>query len=187
MHGVRKRFGAIVGLLTGVLLLIHVSSAAARPWKPTSQALALDYAEITHQRGTRDLVIIIWLVPQMLGVASEEARELLDKYALVGALHQHMLVGGTASYDANSLMQAVDDHGNALVLLTGDKIPPTAQGTLVILQAVMKKMIGPMGEGIQWFVFEAGSVHSCEKGGLSISFEGETYTYETPIPGCPAN
>ncbi|HKF71978.1 MAG TPA: hypothetical protein VKB68_09515 [Stellaceae bacterium] len=175
-------------MLLGMLILIHASlPASARPWKPTPQALALDYAEIIHQRGTRDLVIIIWLVPQMLGIASEEARELLDQYALIGALHGHMLIGGTMSYDANSQLQAADDRGDALIPVTGDSVPPTVQGALTTWQGVLKKMIGPMGEGVQWFVFEAGRVHSCEKGGLSISFEGETYTYETPVPGCPVN
>ncbi|MGH7025610.1 MAG: hypothetical protein ACREEB_18770, partial [Caulobacteraceae bacterium] len=143
----------VIGLLLGALVpvLIHASPpAAGRPWKPTSQALALNYAEITHQRGAHDVVIVMWLVPQILGVASEETKELLDKYALIGAAHGHMLVGGAMSYDANSQLQAADDRGNALVLLTGDKIPPTAQGVLVTLQGALKKIIGPMGEGIQW-------------------------------------
>lgn len=170
------------------LLLTHAGlPAAARPWKPTPQALAVDYAEIIHQRGSRDLVMVIWLVPQMLGVASEETRELLDKFALIGVVHGHMLVGGTMSYDSIGELQAADADGNALAPLAGDNIPPTAQGAVTTLQGVMKKMIGPMGEGIHWFVFEAGAVHSCEKGGLAIAYDGETYTYDTPIPGCPAN
>jgi hypothetical protein len=177
----------VIGIVAGmVVLMLAVSPAAARPWKPTPQALAIDYAQIINQRSPRDLVMVIWLVPQMLGVASEEARELLDKYALIGIAHGHMLIGGTMSYDAIRELNATDDKGNTLAVLTGDNIPPMAQGALTTVQGVFKKMIGPMGEGIQWFVFEAGAVHSCEQGGLSIAYDGETYTYETPIPGCPA-
>ncbi|HEY8162530.1 MAG TPA: hypothetical protein VIF34_09735, partial [Methylocystis sp.] len=139
----------------------------ARPWKPTAQALALDYAEIIDQRGARDLVLVMWLVPPMLGIASEEAREPLDRYALIGIVHQHMHIGATPSYDAISELQTTDDRGNALALLTGANVPAEAQGALVILQGVLKRTIGPMGEGIQWFVFDPGAVHACEKGGLS--------------------
>jgi hypothetical protein len=175
---------AVVVAIT--LFTVFSETATARPWKPTAQALALDYAEIIDQRGARDLVLVIWLVPPMLGVASEEARELLDKYALIGVVHQHMHIGATPSYDPISQLQATDERGSALVLLTGDKIPPEAQGVLVILQGVLKKTIGPMGEGIQWFVFDPGAVRACGEGGLSISYDGETYTYETPVPGCSA-
>jgi len=98
-----------------------------------------------------------------------------------------MEIGGTMTYAPINELQATDNSGNALTPLVGDNIPPAAQGALVTLQGVLKKMIGPMGEGIHWFVFEAGAVHSCEKGGLVIAYDGETYTYDTPVPGCPAN
>jgi len=52
------------------------------------------------------------------------------------------------------------------------------------LQAVLPKAFGPMGQGFRWFVFAGGAVHACEAG-LSVAYDGETYTYETPIPGCP--
>jgi hypothetical protein len=184
---IRGLSGAIAVAMGVVLLALAASPAAvARSWKPTPQALAIDYTQIIHQRTPRDLVILIWLVPQTLGVASEETRELLDKYALIGIAHGHMLIGGTMGYDSIRELNATDDRGIALVHLSGDDIPPMAQGALATVQAVFKKMIGPMGEGIQWFVFEAGAVHACEKGGLSIAYDGETYSWETPIPGCSA-
>jgi hypothetical protein len=48
----------------------------------------------------------------------------------------------------------------------------------------MRQTIGQMGQGMHFFAFEGG-VHACEKGQLSIPFAGETYIYDTPIPGCP--
>jgi hypothetical protein len=64
-------------------------------------------------------------------------------------------------------------------------IPPAITGLLAGLQAALNQSLGAMGQGIRWFVFEAGGVHACGPGGLSIPFEGETHSYETPIPGCP--
>ena len=173
---------ALFGFVFGATLS---GFATARPWKPTPDALALDYAEIIDHRGARDFVVVLWIVPQMLTVASEETRELLDKYATVGIVHAHLHIGGTASFDEIDEVRAVDGDGNALVLLTGDNIPPATQSSLTTMQGVLKKMIGPMGEGTRWLVFDAGAVRSCEKGRLSISYDGETYTYDTPIPGCP--
>lgn len=179
------RWRAALALL-GVALTANLSAVAtARPWKPTPDALALDYAEIIDHRGARDFVLVFWIVPQMLTVASEETRELLDEYAMVGIVHAHLHIDGTASFDEIDEVRAVDGNGSALVLLTGNNIPPAAQGALTSMQGVLKKMIGPMGEGTRWLVFDAGAVRSCEKGRLSISYDGEIYTYDTPIPGCP--
>lgn len=180
-------FMGMIRLVVGVLVLMHAPPpAAARPWKPTPQALATDYAQITHQRGARDVVVVLWLVPQMMPVVSEEAREFLDKYAVIGVGHGHMSIGGAMTFDDIAGVQASDGGGNALVLLSGDSIPPMAQAMLVGLQGVFQKSFGALGQGFRWFVFEAGAVHSCESGTLSIAYDGETYTYETPIPGCPA-
>jgi hypothetical protein len=44
-----------------------------------------------------------------------------------------------------------------------------------------------MGQGMRIFAFDNGGVHACSKGGISIPYDGEVYTYATPIPGCPAN
>jgi hypothetical protein len=191
MLGIQVRktcnFSRVLSLVVAVLALAQAySPVAARPWKPTQQALATDYAAITDQRSSRDLVIVIWLVPPMMSVASEEARGLLDTYAVIGVGHGHMSVGGTMTFDDINDLQASDGGGKALVPLSGDGIPPLAQGMLVGLQGAFQKSFGALGQGFHWFVFEAGAVRSCETGGLSIAYDGETYTYETPIPGCPA-
>lgn len=169
----------VLGVALGAL------SAQARPWKPTSNALALDYSQIVHTRTARDVVLVWWQVAEILPVASEQQREFLDKYTIVGIVHGHTAIGGVITFDVVGGVQASDGDGNALAPLAGDSIPPAAQGVLVALQGALQKSLGPMGQGFHWFVFEAGAVHSCEQGGLSISYDGETYTYETPIPGCP--
>ena len=182
----RRRVGMLAAFAVAVWAASGSAPAQSRPWKPKPNALALDYAQILDQRGTRDSIVIWWLVPPMMERASVEAQELLDKYVVLGIVHAHMLVGGIMSFDPVEAIEASDSAGTPLPRLTGDEIPPLAQGTLATLQAILQKAIGPMGQGFRWFVFEGGAVHACETGGLALAYDGETYTYETPIPGCPA-
>jgi hypothetical protein len=37
---------------------------------------------------------------------------------------------------------------------------------------------------MEFFTFDAGRAHACAKGAISIPLAGETYTWETPFPGC---
>jgi hypothetical protein len=37
---------------------------------------------------------------------------------------------------------------------------------------------------MRWFVFDGSTIHSCQPGKLSVPYGGETYIYDTPIPGC---
>jgi len=179
-----RRVGALAPLALAVWVASGAAPAQSRPWKPKPSALELDYAQILDQRGTHDSIVIWWLVPPFMERASVEAQELLDEYVVIGIVHAHTLVGGTVSFDPIEGVEASDGAGTPLVRLTGDEIPPLAQGTLATLQAVLPKAFGPIGQGFRWFVFAGGAVHACEAG-LSVAYDGETYTYETPIPGCP--
>ena len=186
MSGTSSWLRALAALAVTLGLAVVATAAQSRPWKPTASALAMDYAQIIDRRSAHDLVILMWLPSPSLEHASVETQELLDKYVVLGLVHGHMLVGGSMSFDPIDHVEASDGDGKRLELLTGDAIPPLGQGALAGLQAMLKKALGPMGQGIQWFVFEGGAVRACETGGLSIAYDGETYTYETPIPGCPA-
>jgi len=37
---------------------------------------------------------------------------------------------------------------------------------------------------MKMFVFESGAIDSCKKGQLAVPLAGETYTWDTPFPGC---
>ena len=180
------RVRALAALAVSLVLAAGATSAQARPWKPKPNALALDYSQILDQRSARDVVVLWWLAPPTMERASVEAQELLDKNVVLGIVRAHVLIGGTMSFDPIERLEASDANGTPLAPLTGDDIPPVAQGTLTALQAILQKSFGPMGQGFHWFVFEGGAVHACEAGGLSVAYDGETYTYETPFPGCPA-
>jgi hypothetical protein len=116
---------------------------------------------------------------------SPEAQQVLDKYVVVGVVHANAGVNGRVSFDPIDTLQARDGNGSPLTLLIGDNVPPTVAGLLSGVEATVRQALGAMGQGMHWFVFDGGAVHSCVTGGLSIPVAGETYTYETPIPGCP--
>jgi hypothetical protein len=93
---------------------------------------------------------------------------------------------GTMSFDTTDTLIASDSGGTPLRLLTGDDMPPLLIGMVSTLTNTFSRSFGAFGKGFHWFVFDAGSVHACADGGLSVPFADEVYTYRTPIPGCPA-
>jgi hypothetical protein len=147
--------------------------------------MAQDYANIVDQRGRGDLVMLLWLVPEAIPEDQHVAREILSKYVVLGAVHAKMDAIGTFSFDDINSLNASDTSGRPLVALDNSSMPPTITGALATVQAIMSQAAGPFGRGIHWFVYRGGTVGSCQKGGMSIQLADETYTYETPIPGCP--
>ena len=65
-------------------------------------------------------------------------------------------------------------------------MPPAMVGVLATMQSTFARALGPFGQGVHWYAFDSGSVRACEKGGISVQFAGEKYTYDTPVPGCAA-
>jgi hypothetical protein len=161
-----------------------LSPASARPWKPTPTALAQDYLLIVDQRSDRDIAMVLWLAAPMVA-NSREVAEILDKYAVVGVLHAHFASDGTAKFDDFDSLHAQDGEGRSLKLLRGDAVPPIVAGVVSTVGAAMQQTLGPMGHGLHWFIFAGGAVHACGKGQLAVLFAGETYTYKSPVPGCP--
>ena len=73
----------------------------------------------------------------------------------------------------------------AMVGQSGSTDPAAVTQAINTLQALARQSLGPLGTGVRWFAFEGSMIHSCTPGKLSVPFAGETYTYDTPIPGCP--
>jgi len=149
-----------------------------------TDCFAQDYSLISDSRDPHDIKMIFWLSPPI--VPDGPARAILDHYVIVGVVRGHLSPVETASFDAVDTLKATDGGGTPLRLLTGDDIPPTLNGAVTTMTSVFSQLLGPFGKGFHWFVFDAGSVHPCGDGGLSIPFADEVYTYQTPIPGCPA-
>ena len=159
-----------------LLSAVVTTIADSRAWKPTDGKLAQDYATIVDQRGRGDLVMLLWLVPESLPEEQHVAREILSKYVVLGALHAKMDATGTFSFDDVNSLNISDSSGHPLVALDNSSMPPTITGTIATVQAIMGQAAGPFGRGFHWFVYRGDTVHSCQKGGMSIQFANETYT-----------
>ena len=187
ISAIRKQFRAALLVFSTLLCVLSVSSpAGARPWKTTPQGLAQDYVEIVDARSQGEIVVLFWFVPQMVA-ESPVAQALLDKYIIVGVVHARPGPGGSMLFDAIDTLQATDAGGKPLTLLEGDKLPSDVSQLVNAMGGTMKQALGAMGQGMRIFAFDNGGVHACSKGGISIPYDGEGYTYATPIPGCPAN
>lgn len=163
---------------------LGTGTASARQWKATPQALAQEYSMIQDSRPGNELVIIMWLAPEM--VEDPSLREIFEKSLVIGAIDAHVSPDGKFSFAQIDAVPAKDAQGNALRELKGDDIPPAATGAVHTMDAVFRQALGPVGAGFHWFVFDGANVKSCTPGqGFSVQVSGETYTYDTPIPGCP--
>ena len=178
-----QRLAVPASLIAMLCVLLAAGPAAARPWNPKPAALAQDYAMIMDTRGAGDLVLVFWFVPP-IAANSPQAQAVLDKYVIIGVVHGHMQIGGSMSFDAIDALQAQDSSGKSLTALTGDKVPPEVAGFMTTMGGFVKQSIGAMGQGMHFFAFDGGNVHACGKGQLAIPYDGQTYTYDTPIPGC---
>ncbi len=162
------------------------SPALSRTWSPTPVNLAQDYAIISDNRGGGELVMVIWLAPPMFpqDASTQAARDMLDKYVVIGVAHAHIASDATASFDSVATLDVADASGKALTALSTGTMPPSVVGALAALQSAFGRSIGALGQGVHWFAFDGGAVHACAKGGLAVSFASVKYTYDTPIPGC---
>jgi hypothetical protein len=150
-----------------VVFLSTAPSLQSRPW-PRNAPNAADYLIINDNRGGGDVVMVFWLASPLIPPSGQQAaRDLLDKYVVVGVVHAH------TNKDAT------------FTLLDMDTMSPAIVGTLATIKAAFGRSLGEFGKGIQWFVFANGSVNPCVKGGMAVRFENENYTYVTPVPGCP--
>lgn len=168
-----------------VAVLSCVGSAEARQWKPSPSTLAIDYLDIINRKATGGVVMIWWVAYPMLG-SSQGSNSILDKYVVLALVDAKINSTGTPIFSAGE-PQLQDATGKALSLVAGADVPSDLVGTIATLRSVMVQTLGPFGKGMQLFTYDTGSVHACSEGRLSVIYGGETYTYDTPIPGCPAN
>jgi hypothetical protein len=180
---------ATVLALCFVMLLVTPSSA--RPWKPRPEIVARDYGLILDNRSNNEQVLIMWVVrpglsapPGSPGAAVLDAT--FDEHVVIFLSHSHLNPGTAEStFETVNSLNAMDWQQRSLKPLSREKLSPASNGVLTTMEQAMRQAYGKMGEHFNGFVFEAGAVRACEQGGLAVLYAGETYTWETPIPGCP--
>lgn len=172
-------------LAVGAMVLgLTFSSASSRPWKPTPIQTAGDYSVINHSKSNTETVNIKWWAAPTLPPGPITA--LLEKYVVISIVHFHVNPGMTFSFEDVQTLEANDGSGNPLTPVLRDELPPAFIGFLSSLEATFRQSLGRLGDGTKFFIFDAGAVRACEDGGLSVPFAGETYTWDTPFPGCTA-
>jgi hypothetical protein len=168
----------------GLGLLAHwlaASPAMARQWNASPQGAAVDYTQLIDSKPNGDFVFVWWPVPEAFPTDpnTQVVRNVLGRYVFLGIAHGRN--GGPGlSYFAINDVKIADGTARELSPLTGTAITPEIAQTLAALQAIQH----PMRQGLRWFVFDGSTIHSCTAGRLSVPFDGVTYTFDTPIPGC---
>ena len=170
-------------LLTMTVLGIILSSASSRPWKPTPTQIAGDYAQINHAKSGSEFVNIRWWAAPTVMSGTPFAR-MLEKYILISVVHFHTGQGGAISVDEIETLEARDDADKPLTLVPRTELLPSEVGMIASVEASFRQATGRIGDGTKFFIFDAKAIHACEKGRISVPFAGETYTWETPFPGC---
>jgi hypothetical protein len=174
-------------LLSTMLSCVELfSSASSRPWKATPSQIAAAYTSIDHNRGGGDFVTIGWWAAPTVTHGTQLAA-LLEKYVLISVARSHVDFNAPAAglrFDDITTLEALDGSGKALTPVSEEQLAPASIGLLATFEAGYRRGSGPCGKGTKFFLFDPGTVNACEKGGLSVPFDGETYTWETPLPGC---
>jgi hypothetical protein len=154
--------------------------ATARQWNPDTRGAAAEYTQIIHAKPNGEFVFLWWAVPEAFpnDANTQVLKDVLSRYVFVGIAHGRN--NGTGlSFDNIPDLRIADAMGRQMSPIPANSAPEVTQ-TLNALQALQS----PMRQGMHWFVFEGSSTHSCTPGKLSVPFAGETYTFDTPIPGC---
>ena len=170
---------ALVPALAFVLL---VTPAMARLWKPTPDQLAADYVSITHNKGTEGRVLLSWMASPV--ITSPALKPILDKYVVLSIVHTRQAVAGPVTWDDIQGVQVSDGNGQALKEVAADAMPPTLVGMIAASDATIRQNTQGKGK-VYWGVWEAGSIAACQKGKLVVTYNGEAYSFDTPLPSCP--
>jgi hypothetical protein len=172
-------------LLLGLMFSSVVfSSALSRQWKPTPLQLASDYATINHNKSNTDFVNVRWWAEPTV-MPDTQLSGLLQKYIMISVVHFHIgQPGGALTTEDIDTLEVRDSGDMPLTPIPRNVLPPTAIATLTGFEASIRQSLGRLGEGTKFFTFDAGTVRACENGVMSMPLAGETYTWETPFPGC---
>jgi hypothetical protein len=155
--------------------------ANARVWNASPKAKAMDYLQIIDEDGTSFRMVLWYAAPL---APNGPVRQLLDQYVILAISDSAIHANGIVTFVTPASVEAWGADEKKLVALADNDIPPTIQGAMVTLRGVLNQSLGAAGHNVELLVFDPGSVRACGQGKLSVAFDGKTYTYDTPVPGC---
>ena len=168
-------------ILAILMVALAASSAEARLWKPTPLQIAQDYSVIIHNRSPDGVVVVQWMAPTT--ITAPIMQEILDKYVVLSISRTLPTPAGIMAWQDVVGVEARDGGGTALKAVTDDALPPSLVGFTAQINAANRQSSQGASKA-KLLVFESGKVNACAKGGLQVSFEGENYIFDTPMPGC---
>jgi hypothetical protein len=178
------RAQTIAATAVAMAVVLGASPSWARLWKPTPQQLAADYLTLIHNKGSEGRVTVSWVAASAaIGVVFQQ---LMEKYVVISIVHARTEPDGTTSWDDVQGVQVTDGNGQALKEVPLDEAAPAIAGFTASATAILRQ--NSQGKGkVHWGIYQAGSVNACRPGKLLVSYDGETYSFDTPIPGCQKN
>jgi hypothetical protein len=167
--------------------LLLFSPASARQWNPDSRGSALDYTQILHAKPGGEIVVVWWVTPESFpsDANTQVLKDVLGRYVIIGIANGRPTPNGAAGFSPITDLKIADQSGRQLSPLPPNVTPPEVNQAMGAVQGIARQSLGTVGQGMRFFTFDGSTIHSCMPGKLTIPFGGETYTYDTPIPGCP--
>ena len=180
-----NRFVSLSAAFFG-LLAMGTCPATARQWNPDTRGAALDYTQIVHAKANGEVVMVWWVVPETFpsDANSQVLKNVLGRYVIIGVSHGRNGASGLA-LDPVPDVKITDQNARELSPFPANATPAEVTQAVSTLQALARQSLGPLGAGMRWFAYDGSMTHSCMAGKISVPFAGETYVYDTPIPGCP--
>jgi len=80
-------------------------------------------------------------------------------------------------------VQVSDGQGQPLVEVKQDAMPPTLVGLIASSDASMRQNTQGKAK-VYWSIWQPGSVSACGRGKLVVTYDGEAYNFDTPLPSC---
>jgi len=170
---------AVIALLGGV--------ADARQWEPAPQMAALDYSQISHIKPNGQVAFLWWIVPEifMSNPNNQSLLNVLSHYVVLGVVQGRPNPNGGLAFDPVPTLQITDQASHSYSPLPENMLPADVNQALTAVQNLSRQTpVAPLTQGMHWFVYQADTIHSCTAGRMSVALAGETYSFETPIPGC---
>ena len=177
----------IMALSVFLILLGLCSRADARKWRVRPHDLAADYSQIIDQRGGGEVVVVYWIAPETIDPGMRQAETLkamLKEHIVVAVAHGTAGQGGRLNFETPQGVTIEDENKKQREPLAKENWPPLVSAYTAVMQKFLSQTTGQLGSGLHWFVFNGEGIESCGKGRFWITYAGERYNYDTPIPGC---
>jgi hypothetical protein len=184
MHSTIK--GLVSAACLSFATMAMLVPASARQWNPDSRGSALDYTQILHAKTGGEVVVVWWVVPEAFPSDSntQVLKDVLGRYVVMGVANGRPTPNGAMGFSPILDLKITDQSGRQLSALPANVTPPELLQAMGAVQGIARQSLGAIGQGMRFFTFDGSTIHSCAPGKLSVPFGGETYTFDTPIPGC---